>query len=1097
MREVSCHAMIEFLQLSAGDGGQEKLDRIVEEVVIKQLLTNSSEDKALVGKELIQSWTPEQISVALFIQKSFKNATKKSQQLLRCLNSPILSVEMIPFISEALISTSQSYPREHLVWSHVVAAVVPVDAVELTSLQIQTVVAIFEVVVEGGLLNTHERKALALTLLQGFATALPPAHLILLLRPKLCKLLLNTVVTGNKGKQHKLHRIGHEVLESIVSKATSKSTPKKMRLAVAERLLEVESRFDARTKTKTMYSLLSPSDSFGGLTLSDVLAFNQFLKTQILKHATSGAGDGTSMEVDDDEEAEKRLSIHDAGGYLGVLCGSLPRLVSNLKAAEKEAAVEDVLGFLMACAFFDCTKCADQKSPEKKRGKGTKSKNIPSDSFSKASIFIAESCSGSLPYSTQALCSEKFFSLLAECGSVAKSAISGGNESGEDLDPLTFKYNCLARASSGWTALENHGAVLARSTLDEDSRASRILTQESCDIVRSLEKTSKGDEQVLQKTRCAKSIASMVLTLSLQLLRCGESGGEARADDDDEDDLDEIISDVLPDIVDALRHLVGVNVDKIQKEEGEESQPANALVDLVDALIGALSISCNGKNRGASLRLFRDNVKACWSTTLSYVAVSSSSFDTSKAISALLDEVCGSTDEGESDDGGEESDADEESEDEDMSVDEEVVFSSEKAAEAIAESEDESETVPGENSNSLPGAESESEDVELDPAQLENLLLDDIDDNVHELEHHAGADHALAALIKLKQDSRKSAVQERERMEIARRIRCISLLDVLFSNKISNQLQSEDISACVVRLLKTRRDLEKTISSPVTNPGQEKVISETRSLLEKVTALLKSKVCKLKLAPLKTEEASLSLANAILEELKISFNAKQCDSCTAVLMFSVKLFAGEKERNYVANRLGNLAKEWGSDKSTKIHSMLFEESINRFPELACEALMGALADVVGDGRNAFVKFEALRLFSILVSSQSEEKVVESVKSQILPVLKAVTMLFNGDEGKTKRARDALKCTDNIVKFSKKHLPSDKATWECIRSLAPALNNVKDSSQSDAVKKTCDELISAIEMGVSDEEESVTKRKAGNINDSEKKLKKKKKKKSKK
>ena len=61
-------------------------------------------------------------------------------------------------------------------------------------------------------------------------------------------------------------------------------------------------------------------------------------------------------------------------------------------------------------------------------------------------------------------------------------------------------------------------------------------------------------------------------------------------------------------------------------------------------------------------------------------------------------------------------------------------------------------------------AETDDDSVELDPSQLENMLLEDSDAEMSDsgphgvLEHHAGADKALAQLIKLKQEARNTTL---------------------------------------------------------------------------------------------------------------------------------------------------------------------------------------------------------------------------------------------------------------------------------------------------------------------------------------------------
>merc|ERR1712176_1493882 len=55
----------------------------------------------------------------------------------------------------------------------------------------------------------------------------------------------------------------------------------------------------------------------------------------------------------------------------------------------------------------------------------------------------------------------------------------------------------------------------------------------------------------------------------------------------------------------------------------------------------------------------------------------------------------------------------------------------------------------------------DTSDVEIDPSKLQTMLKEDSDVDIDEnmLEHHEGADAALAKLIKLKQDARKAGQQ--------------------------------------------------------------------------------------------------------------------------------------------------------------------------------------------------------------------------------------------------------------------------------------------------------------------------------------------------
>ena len=58
----------------------------------------------------------------------------------------------------------------------------------------------------------------------------------------------------------------------------------------------------------------------------------------------------------------------------------------------------------------------------------------------------------------------------------------------------------------------------------------------------------------------------------------------------------------------------------------------------------------------------------------------------------------------------------------------------------------------------------------------------DADVDVGELEHHEGADGALAALVKLKQNMRKAGQQAREKTEMSHQLRCTYLIELMIAS---------------------------------------------------------------------------------------------------------------------------------------------------------------------------------------------------------------------------------------------------------------------------------------------------------------------------
>lgn len=71
----------------------------------------------------------------------------------------------------------------------------------------------------------------------------------------------------------------------------------------------------------------------------------------------------------------------------------------------------------------------------------------------------------------------------------------------------------------------------------------------------------------------------------------------------------------------------------------------------------------------------------------------------------------------------------------------------------------------------------------MDPSDLAALLGGkdsdgDNDDDGHGLQHHAGADKALAGLISLKQSGRKKGAQDAQRQACQIRLRALDFLEV-------------------------------------------------------------------------------------------------------------------------------------------------------------------------------------------------------------------------------------------------------------------------------------------------------------------------------
>lgn len=231
------------------------------------------------------------------------------------------------------------------------------------------------------------------------------------------------------------------------------------------------------------------------------------------------------------------------------------------------------------------------------------------------------------------------------------------------------------------------------------------------------------------------------------------------------------------------------------------------------------------------------------------------------------------------------------------------------------------------------------EDVELDPTRLENLLLEDSDAEMSDsgfhgiLEHHAGADKALAQLIKLKQDARKASQTERERIELGNRLRCAGLLDSLFAPTVfkSGWLPVEAVLGSIVPILRSCKAIEKSIHAD-SSANAKKSLNEKKALLERLYSLMKDKISKFRCSDgSSTEELALKASSDIYEEMKRSPSLSHCTCCSVALITAVRCIPNVEDSDVVKDIYGGAIDDWSSRKATKIHSCVFDNLINRIP----------------------------------------------------------------------------------------------------------------------------------------------------------------------
>ena len=954
MREPAAHGIIELMS-SLAASSQDTVAKVTNEVIIPSLLLSApidDENADLTDREqLLRVLTPEKIAVAVHLQTE----NSKKAKFAYPLDEPLLTSDSIPVLASSLSSTaSVVYPRCHVVWSVVWTYLTEErDGIrEVRSEGEDSIEKIVQHVVVDRLLGkgtetgapSDERRSLALQITSTLCGAsdtklVIPAGLVdtVLCDDVVKSVFMNVLgASGGKGKakakegeEHHLKPLTAQVLDDIITNCCE-SADCERRLAFAKAFLNADARFDTKTRTYTVASILM----------------------------LEGGGS------DDEKTAAQRASLW--GSYVSFLeerIVSAPDLHSSTvyiellyKFGKRDLASPSsdqaryVISFFLSGSLFDLSGLSIPAGDAKKVSKKSKKKNskaqdkLPPPSSAdpdklKAGLRIKELLSTnemtSIPAASREIMTARFYSLLSDYIST-KNAQTRGSEVKGSRSQLTYQ-----------TLVEMCGTILH---LEESGAKSYIAEGDSADAMKtSMDLVSKareiadassidgltGDQKLRAKTDFTFSCASLMMTLSLQLM-CRRDTGEENENDDDDDD--EALHDFVSDLFDCIVGLCAVFDDSISSEDDDEKEnPLSAIsgliVNILSSSVGG-EISGNDQIQASASKLTRETVRLAWSGVLSAMsgictgASSSNELVNEDFISILIESVCG-----ENVDGGD----DEQSLDEvDESDEDELGDAFVDASNVGVDLDEVDPSSTNESDESQDEEEDEPEDIDIDQAKLEGMLLEDEDAEMGDggmLEHHAGADKALAKLIKLKQEARKASQTERERVELANRLRCASLLDALFSASVfkSGWLPTEAVLGSLLPILKARKVLAKS-AQVSTDANARKVADEKKTLTDRLSSLIKDKLSKYRCTGEEVDlELVLKASSDIYDETKSSLNSAQCSCCSLALVTLVRCIPDVEDCVDVKKIYSDAVSNWSTQKSTKIHSLLFGDLIQRMP----------------------------------------------------------------------------------------------------------------------------------------------------------------------
>jgi hypothetical protein len=507
----------------------------------------------------------------------------------------------------------------------------------------------------------------------------------------------------------------------------------------------------------------------------------------------------------------------------------------------------------------------------------------------------------------------------------------------------------LSDVLHGWQALERQGATRYQAPEMDDQEDENEDHEDPMALVAKLrslaDEASESDELERAKRRWSRSAAILEMTLSLHVLHYG-SRETATTDDTDEGagDDDEV----------EKEEVVGFMAD-LDKASHELLSPSNQsdenpLFGLAELCVGILTspVGNGTPNRGASSKLVREVVKLAWSAGLNLCTscgVDSKRNLLDQQIIALLLDSMGATsgrdmenEPGEDDE--EDDDAADEIDDDDDEI--EASVSRTKFASKMEVS------VEGDAQNEED--ESDDDDIELDPSKLSTLLMEESDDDLDvegDLEHHQGADAALGKFIKAKQEARKAGQQARERLELTNNLRNSMLLEVLVSSpgKAWDSLfRSDVILSALLPLLMYRNDLEKSLAKAA-EKGKNTSDADKRALAERIGFLIKSKLCKMRLAAssipfsegVDSTEFVSDLLGQLVKEAAKSQSREQLACCSGAWIMTLRSLA-DPLKAIQATRLHceEAVRIWAKQRNSGIAASLLEDLIQQTPRYVQE-----------------------------------------------------------------------------------------------------------------------------------------------------------------
>jgi hypothetical protein len=889
---------------------------------------------------------------------------------------------------------------------------------------------------------TENRRALALCLvrqwagvefmssLSGRIQVHVPAAILesVILQPILVRRLLINLFSS---RGNYLQPLANLVMQQVMEEARPSL---ERHLAVLRACLTADSRFDGSSKSTTVATLF-------GWSHGDAIVVDDH-------RATWEAMVDFFFDRIREVGQEKGITSFDASGLIDLLLHHgkfLLRVHKKYSPAWLRNMVRRILAFFMISAFFNCGEVTLKKK-DKKSLIG----------------LMAQKAVAVPPYDVRCVLGSRFYSLLAEQMAVHLRD-----------DGLSAALVPVQELLNDWKTLNSMGAVCLGSKLaeanDEDEEEVPVgelvasLQKRAQDILELDAKAKKGMESF--------TLASYMLSMGLYLntLSCGAPDN---AYDDDDPDADESgdqeeSESFIRDLHDVVEQFQG------NSESEEVEDDLNPLTSLAALCVNILSspLASGSPTQGGSPRILRDAVRQAWTHGMMAASLAELKAD-SDVLTILLDALGAKAeedpdmDEGGPEDAGE--DADMEGDDDEVDA---SIFS--KAASLIDSDQEMNDEDAGAKDTGESEGDNEEEEIELDHTRLQSLLAEEDDASVDAevLEHHAGADAALARLIQMKQNARKAGQKAREKVDLSNNVRCLVLLETLVMGKTGgwgSLLSSTFILSSILPLLDRCRYLERDLAR--LSVKAQNSAGEKRALLEKMSTMLRQKILKSKMGTVTegdSNEFVLELSQRLMSHARHSSSRDHRALVSTALTFVIRSLPTVDEQVETAKKIySDAVEEWSTKGASRLDSLLFEDLLHYAPQIAQMVLPQQLAKAASEGRY-FIKVESFRLLSLVFNpnlSQGDREIekiaTEAMKISVGPSLDSVVLALSDSEmKKAKRAREVLKTLEQIIVFME---VTEYVALPSIAKVRGTLASFILDSENPSLKSSCEEMTSRLQ-----------------------------------